>query len=104
MSEVKLTVHPFEMGLPKESAVKVLEEAAESFAEWQSVDYCIEFRSACNLCPFDRGDGECAYKRDLADELADCIQACCNLADRYNIDLQAAMGRCEQRNRERGRY
>lgn len=39
----------------------------------------------------------------LADEIADCIQACVNLAARYGIDLSDAMGRCWERNRERGR-
>ncbi len=41
---------------------------------------------------------------ELADELADCITACCNLADRYGLDLQAALDRVERKNRERGRY
>ena len=41
---------------------------------------------------------------DLADELADCITACANLADRYGLDLQAALDRVERHNRERGRY
>ena len=40
----------------------------------------------------------------LDDEIADCIQECCNIADRYDIDLQAAMNRCEKRNHERERY
>ena len=40
----------------------------------------------------------------LDDEIADCIQECCNIADRYDIDLQAAMNRREERNREMGRY
>ena len=96
MSEVNLTVHPFRMGTDKESAIKVLEEASEVRAAWQEYDrwlridivekYRIEERTM------------------FADEIADCIQACVNLADRYGIDLQAAMERCEERNRERGRY
>ena len=40
----------------------------------------------------------------LADELADCITACCNLAERYGLDLQDALDRVERKNRERGRY
>ena len=40
----------------------------------------------------------------LPDELADCITACCNLADRYGLDMQAALDRVERKNRERGRY
>ena len=96
MSEVNLTVHPFRMGTDKESAIKVLEEASEVRAAWQEYDrwlgidivekYRIEERTM------------------FADEIADCIQSCVNLADRYGIDLQAAMERCEERNRERGRY
>lgn len=87
--EIILTVHPFRMGTDKEAAVKVLEETAEAYGIWDAIskqDYDPE------LLPF------------LADELADVIQAACNLADRYDIDLQAAMRRCEERNRERGRY
>ena len=41
---------------------------------------------------------------DLADEVADVIQAACNLASRYGLDVAAAMVRCEERNRARGRY
>ena len=84
----ELLIRPFEMGTPKEAAVKPLEEAAEVYAAWQE----------CNW--LDSGDA----LDNLADELADVIQAACNLADRYDIDLQAAMMRCEDRNRARGRY
>ena len=38
IGEYELTVHPFEMGTLKESAVKVLEEAAEAFASYQALD------------------------------------------------------------------
>ena len=115
--KVNLSVAPFRMGTDKEAAVKVLEEASEVRAAWQAIhavaphETCIE--SGYPLC-------ECEYKlsctmfkepssytvrRDiLADEIADCIQACVNLADRYGIDLQSAMGRCEERNFHRGRY
>lgn len=48
--------------------------------------------------------GGCYYGANLADELADCVTACCNLADRYGLDLQAALDRVERRNVERGRY
>jgi len=98
--ETILTVHTFQMGNGKEPAWKVLEEAAEAYNAWAIVDDAMngperdEFTEAYV-------DSEKEY---LADEIADCIQACCNLADRYDIDLQAAMSRCEERNRERGRY
>ena len=99
MSETKLTVHTFRMGTDKEAALKPLEEAAEVFAAWQDVD-CCGSPSQCRDCEVKDG---CSALFDLADELADCVQACVNLAGRYDIDLQAAMERCEQRNRERGR-
>lgn len=95
----ELTVRPFEMGTEKESAVKVLEEAAEVFAAFQemcnSPSQCNEQCELLNVCEL---------KTHFANELADVIQAACNLADRYEIDLQAAMERCEKRNRDRGRY
>lgn len=83
-----LEVNPFAMGTSKDRALKPLEEAAEAFGAWQLYNYAISGES---------------YER-FADEIADCIQACCNLADTYNVDLQAAMERCEKRNRDRGRY
>lgn len=79
----------------KEQAVKVLEEASEAREAWSMVDeYTRRF-------PSQNG----AYVRThLAEELADTITACCNLADRYGLDLQAALDRVERKNRERGRY
>ena len=65
----------------KEQAVKVLEEAAEVFSAWES----------------------CESFDVLADEIADVITAACNLARMYELDMHAAMERCEKRNRERGR-
>lgn len=84
----QLTINPFEMGTPKEAAVKVLEEAAEVYAAWQECEW-LDSNDAID---------------NLADELADVIQAACNLADRYGIDLASAMERCEKRNCARGRY
>ena len=81
-----LTVRPFVRGSDKDVAHKVVEEAAEAFSAWEGID---KF-------------GMPAYY--LADELADTITACVNLAHRYDIDLQAALIRVEERNRERGRY
>lgn len=92
--ETSITVKPFLMGTPKESAVKVLEEAAEVFGAWQMVDATVT-----------NGDVLAGVWRiDMANEIADVIQAACNLASRYDIDVGAAMVRCEERNRERGRY
>ena len=108
MEEIRLCIHPFKMGTEKEAALKPLEEAAETFAAWQ------------NWKPFDSEPVSSSElnrhsvllwvkqkkirHKMLADEIADCIQACANLAARYDIDLGAAMERCEERNRDRGRY
>ena len=97
IEEYNLTVHPFEMGALKESAVKVLEEAAEAFASYQTLER--EYARANDEKPYMP-----ALRNDLADEVADVIQAACNLASRYGLDVAAAMVRCEERNRARGRY
>lgn len=89
---VSLSVRPFVIGSGKEGAVKVIEEAAEAYAEWQALE-----RRSDGL-PF------MFFDRDLADELADCVTACANLAARYGIDLQEALARVEARNEGRGRY
>lgn len=93
---MQLDVKPFRADCTdKEAAVKVLEEASEAREAWSMMDeYTRKF-------PSQNG----AYVRThLADELADCITACANLAERYGLDLQAALDRVERRNRERGRY
>lgn len=93
-----IPVHPFRTQCTsKEQACKVLEEAAEVFGAWQTLD--LEYARANDEKPYMP-----ALRNDLADEIADVIQAACNLAERYGIDVSAAMQRCEQRNRERGRY
>ncbi len=92
MSEYELTVRPFAMGTEKEAALKPLEEAAEAFGAWQLAE-------SANCHVFSE-----LWSDQMADELADTIQAACNLAARYDIDLASAMERCEERNRERGRY
>ena len=87
MSNIKLSINTFLLGTSKDAAKKLPEEAAEAFAEFIILE-----------------ETEQQDTTRLADEIADTIQACVNLADRYGIDLQAAMERCEKRNRERGRY
>ena len=72
----------------KEQAVKVLEEAAEMFAAWESAH---ETRKAVIFT-------------HLEDEIADVITAACNLANMYDLDISEAMKRCVERNHERGRY
>lgn len=43
--------------------------------------------------------------KPLMDEIADTIQACCNLAASLGVtDLTPYLARCEERNRRRGRY
>lgn len=94
MSEsIAITVKPFKMGTEKESALKPLEEAAEVYGAWQDMDNWKTNTWA-----------EYRLRIILADEIADCITACCNLANRYNIDLQAALDRVEEHNKKRGRY
>jgi NTP pyrophosphatase (non-canonical NTP hydrolase) len=105
MSEVNITVHPFRMGTDKEAALKPLEEAAEVFGAYQRLEPFTEVPSLCpsyNLGRLWPKNKEVKQRR-LADEIADCIQACVNLAGRYDIDLADAMERCEERNRARGR-
>ena len=95
--EYDLTIHPFVMGEPKEAALKPFEEAAKAFGAWQVLDR--EYARANDEKPYMP-----ALRTHLADEIADTIQAACNLAARYDLDLESAMERCERRNRERGRY
>ena len=97
MKEYNLTVHPFVMGTLKGSAVKVLEEAAETFGSWQVLDR--EYTRANDDKPYMP-----VLRTRIEDEIADVIQAACNLADRYDLDIESAMERCKIRNRERGRY
>ena len=82
MTRVKLTnVQTFPSAEPtKEQALKVLEEAAEVVEA------------------FKRGE-------DANEEIADTIQASCNLASALGVtDLTPYLAQCEERNRRRGRY
>ncbi len=83
----------------KEQACKVLEEAAEVFGAWQEIDACCGPRQ-CEQCEI---INVCAMPVEFADEIADVIQAACNLAERYGIDVEKAMRRCTERQHERGR-
>ena len=96
MTFIKLgSVRTFPNARPdKEHALKPLEEAAEVFGAWQLMRDTAEAR----LNP----KHEMAY---LMDEIADTIQASCNLAAALGVtDLTPYLARCEERNRERGRY
>lgn len=96
MTRVKLaSVRTFPSARPdKEHALKPLEEAAEVFGAWQLMRNTAE--AGLNA----------KYERaDLLDEIADTIQASCNLAAALGVeDLTPYLARCEERNRRRGRY
>ena len=80
----------------KAQALKPLEEAAEVYAAWQLWD---DVRGTPDAC------GYGLALRHLMGEIADCVQACCNLAASLGCrDLGPHMEACEARNRERGRY
>ena len=105
MTYMKLgNVLPFPGAKPdKPQALKVLEEASETveaFKKWLLAD---GFQK-CNTekVPADFADAEF---NDLMDEIADTIQASCNLAAALGVeDLAPYLARCEERNRHRGRY
>lgn len=84
MAAYSICTHTFDIGdEPKAKALKPLEEAAEVFGAWQ------------NRCD-----------EDVADELADYIQACANMMAWMGLtqqDVDDAMLRCLKRNRDRGR-
>ena len=80
----------------KETAVKVLEEAAEAFAAWQE---CRDYEDSGGDLSKD------GYPlSDLISECADVIQAVCDLLDMMGVhDMRQAMAACKQRNEARGR-
>ena len=80
----------------KETAVKVLEEAAEVFGAWQE---CREYKD---------GGGELDPQEwplcDMVGECADVVQAVCNLLGMLGVDdMREAMNECRKRNEARGR-
>jgi NTP pyrophosphatase (non-canonical NTP hydrolase) len=101
---MQLTVSTFRADCTdKEQALKVLEETNEAYAAWQQlaglktiVPMLVPSKELDDLID--------SHREILADEIADTITACANLAERYGLDLQAALGRVERKNRERGRY
>lgn len=98
LGNVALSVETFRIGDAKAAALKPLEEAAEVYGAWQAYDRAVR-RGEMDL------DG---YRTDLMDEIADCIQACCNMAARVrendgSCDVGLAMKRCHDRNAARGR-
>lgn len=110
MTRVKLaSVRTFPHVAPnKAQALKPLEEAAEVFGAWQEVARC-RSNGLCGRecsCVDDCGAVEnCIDVHNMLDEIADTIQASCNLAAALGVtDLTPYLARCEERNRHRGRY
>ena len=101
-----------ELRVDKAQALKPLEEAAEVFGAYQNMMTCAETYSAV----VDDVDGRAreiaegafmGYRESMVDECADVCQAVANLLAALGVDgdeWAAAIGRCEKRNRERGRY
>ena len=96
-----LRVNTFRLGTDKEAALKPLEEAAEIFGAWQNAIMFCPKTLVCEACDFKT---ICDADKSLALEIADCVTACCNLAARYDLDLENALKEVETHNRERGRY
>lgn len=94
MTRVKLaSVRTFPNVQPdKAQALKVLEEAAEVVEAFKQRD--------------PRDETHIGYATaNVLDEIADTIQASCNLAASLGVtDLTPYLARCEERNRRRGRY
>jgi NTP pyrophosphatase (non-canonical NTP hydrolase) len=103
-----LDVYTFRMGDDKAAALKPLEEAAEVFAAYQLYDGWSNMGAgdveAYGWTEESLNNLDAVNLAHLADEIADVIQAACNLAARYDIDVAEAMARCARRNDERGRY
>lgn len=101
MTYVKLTnVRAFPDAQPtKAQALKVLEEAAEVVEAFKRAD-------PGDVLPVARQFPDCNKRiLPLVDEIADTIQACCNLAAALGVtDLTPHLAACEEKNRERGRY
>ena len=101
MTFVKLgAVRAFPGAVPdKAQALKVLEEAAEVVEAFKRAD-------PGDVLPVARQFPDCNKRiLPLVDEIADTIQASCNLAAALGVtDLTPYLARCEERNRHRGRY
>ncbi len=101
MTFIKLGgVRAFPGAVPdKAQALKVLEEAAEVVEAFKRAD-------PGDVLPVARQFPDCNKRiLPLVDEIADTIQASCNLAAALGVeDLTPYLARCEERNRERGRY
>ena len=101
---VTLVIDVFpERSLPSDvgsQVFKVMEEACEvrsAFVELQ-----MEHRLSDEM-PHGGDAGVDEAATDLADEIADCVQACVNLASMCGIDLAEALSRVHDKNESRGR-
>lgn len=86
-----------ESDAPKAQALKPLEEAAEVYGAWQD---CDDMRLSQIMT------ARREYRQNLIDECMDVVQAVVNLFDAEGFaqeDVDAAIGRCNARNWERGR-
>lgn len=82
---------------PKAQALKPLEEAAEVYGAWQDCD---------DMRPSPIMTARREYRQNLIDECMDVVQAVVSLLDAEGFtqeDVDAAIERCNERNRERGR-
>lgn len=107
MTYIKLgAVRTFPGATPdKAHALKPLEEAAEVFGAWQVWDSFDVGALRELYTPEQLRLYGIANRRDLLAEIADTIQACCNLAAALGVeDMTPYLARCEERNRKRGRY
>ena len=85
----------------KDQARKILEEAAEAFGAWQR--YAADVETGRGM-GFPRHAMVTGSFDDLADELADVVMACMNMARAIGIvDFSPRMGECARRNTARGR-
>ena len=85
----------------------MLEEASEVHGAWHVLMDQIAFyeRSDEDMSAVQNMPVVMYATDDLMDEIADTIQACCNLAAALGVtDMTQHLARCEVRNRSRGRY
>lgn len=90
----------------KAQAVKVAEETCEVYSAWEDFDRICEQMDE-HVAESYGGALVDRARSTLLDECADVCQAVANLLTALGVDgdeWAAAIGRCEKRNRERGRY
>lgn len=101
MITVTLDVFPL-ASLPSDSltqSLKVLEEASEV----RSAAISLRIAREADEDTGEVGEETISARAKLADELADCMQACVNLARIEGLDMRAAVSRVHEKNLKRGR-